>query len=151
MADTDDEAIERARRIAQWMIDAGSFATFLGIQVEEAAPGYCRAALLVREDMLNPLRLTHGGVTFTLADFAFGVACNSHGRATLGLSTTIAYPASSRAGDRLLAEAREESRGNRTGLYRVEVRRGDGTLVGLFQGTAFSTGDSVSRWMDDSG
>ncbi|MBF0144094.1 MAG: hotdog fold thioesterase [Magnetococcales bacterium] len=150
MSQPTEEESERRRalKIARWMIDQGSFARLLGLEVVEAAPGYCLAALTVRADMLNPLKTTHGGITFTLADFAFGVACNSHGMATFGLSTTISYPAISREGDRLTAEAREESRGRRTGLYRVEVRRDDGTLVGLFMGTSYSTGEPVDKWME---
>jgi acyl-coenzyme A thioesterase PaaI-like protein len=30
--------------------------------------------------MVNALGYPHGGVIFTLADFTFGAACNSHGK-----------------------------------------------------------------------
>ena len=124
------------------------FARLLGIEVEALEPGYCRVALTVRNDMLNAVGLTHGGVTFSLADFAFAVASNSHGTVAVALSAQISYPAASRVGERLVAEAREESLTGRTGLYRIEVRGGDARLVGLFTGTVFRRSDSVMAWMN---
>ena len=40
-------------------------------------------------------------------------------------------------GDRLTAEAREESVGRRIGVYRLQVTRKDGTLVAVAQATAY--------------
>ena len=47
-----------------------------------------------------------------------------------------------------VTEALQESLGGRTGLYRVEVRRGDGTLVGLFTGTVFRRSDAIGPAAD---
>lgn len=133
--------------IAAWMAEHDRVARHFGVRVEEARAGYCRCALTVREDMLNAVGITQGGVTFTLADFAFAVASNSHGRTAVALSATIQFPASSRVGDILTAEAVEESRSRRTGIYNIRVTRGDGTPVALFTGTVFVRDDAVSDWV----
>lgn len=124
------------------------FANLLGISLEEVRPGYSRVALTVTDNMLNAVGLTHGGVTFSLADFAFAVAANSHGQVAVALSAQINYPAAGSAGDRLTAEAREESKSDKTGLYTIEVRRGDNRLMALFTGSVFRRNDDVSHWMN---
>ncbi len=141
------EKAQQAEEIGRWMEQQDKFARLLDIQLEAARPGYARASLTVRPDMLNAVKVTQGGVTFTLADFAFAVASNSHGTTSLALSTQLSFPGSSREGDRLVAEAREENSTRRTGLYTVEVKTGEGQLVGLFSGTVFRRSDKIAEWM----
>ncbi len=139
----ENEAQHQAEVVGHWMAEADLFARGLGIRLVSVAPGRCEVTMPVTEAMHNGVGTTHGGATFTLADFAFAIAANSHGRTAVALSTQMSYPAASRAGDTLTAVAAEESLGGRTGLYRVEVRRGDGTLVGLFTGTVFRRSDAI--------
>jgi len=141
------ETAQQAEAIGHWMEQQDKFARLLDIKLDSVKPGYARASLTVRPDMLNAVRVTQGGVTFTLADFAFAVASNSHGTTSLALSTQLSFPGSSREGDRLIAEAREESSTRRTGLYTVEVKTGEGQLVGLFSGTVFRRSDKIAEWM----
>ena len=138
---------QQAERIGQWMAQNDRFARRLGIELEAASPGFCQVALTVTKDMLNAVGVTHGGVTFSLADFAFAVASNSHGKVSLALSAQINYPAASRAGERLTAIAREQSGNRRTGLYSVEVRNSDGTLTGLFSGTVYRRSEELASHM----
>ena len=142
------DQLPQAERIGRWLARRDRFARLLGIELEEVGPGFCRVGLTVTGDMLNAVGLTHGGVTFSLADFAFAVASNSHGRVAVALSAQMSYPAASRQGDRLTAQAREDNRTGRTGLYTIEVRGQDGTLVGLFTGTVFRRSDSLADWMN---
>ncbi|MEW8042889.1 MAG: hydroxyphenylacetyl-CoA thioesterase PaaI [gamma proteobacterium symbiont of Phacoides pectinatus] len=136
------------RQIADWMQEHDRYARLLGMRVEEVAPGSCRVGMTVTADMLNSVGITHGGVTFGLADFAFAVASNSHGRVAVALNAQINYPAASRKGERLTAEARELSRSGRTGLYSIEVRTAAGDLAALFTGTVFRRSDNISEWME---
>ena len=123
------------------------FARRLGMPLEQTALGFCKVGMTVTGDMLNAVGLTHGGVTFGLADFAFAVASNSHGKVAVALSAQINYPAASREGDRLTAIAVEDNKSGRTGLYTIEVRRQDNDLVGLFTGTVYRRSDTLSDWM----
>jgi acyl-CoA thioesterase len=80
---------------------------------------------------------------FTLADTAFAYACNAYNRVTVALGAEITFVAPARAGEVLIATARERSRSGRAGVYDVEVTRHDGTLVALFRGTSYETRGEV--------
>ena len=97
--------------------------------------------------MLNAVGITHGGVTFALADFAFAVASNSHGKTAVAITAQINYPSASHAGDRLVAEAREASKTGRTGLYNIEVRTAENELIAMFTGTVYRRSDDVTTWI----
>ncbi len=133
--------------IATWMVENDQAARALGIRLEEVAPGSCRVSMEVRADMLNAIGLTQGGVTFTLADFAFAVASNSHGRTAVALNANMVFNAASRLGDILTARASEASLGGRTGTYTVEVTNHNDQLVGLFTGTVFRRSERISEYM----
>ena len=121
------------------MLASDAFSRWLGIEVTELRPGACSVRMTVREEMLNGFGVCHGGVTFSLADSALAFASNTHGRVTVSVENSIAYPASVRAGDVLTAAAEEESAGNRLAFYRVAVRNQGGTIVALFRGTVYRT------------
>ncbi len=125
---------EKAWQIARYMREHDKVAVWLGVELLEVRPGYARMSLKIRPDMLNAAGVCQGGVTFSLADFAFAVASNSHGKLALAVSAQIYYPAAAREGETLIAEAREVNLTEKTGLYEVTVRKEDGTLVGFFTG-----------------
>jgi len=139
----EDTAQRLAQAVGAAMYARDHAARALGITVEEIGPGFARCRMTVREDMLNGHGTCHGGLTFTLADTAFAYACNACNRATVALAAQISFTAPARAGEVLLASARERSRSGRTGVYDVEVSRSDGTPVALFRGNAYETRDQV--------
>ena len=123
------------RRIA-----ADPYGRRLGIELLDLAPGYCRAALRLEPDMLNFHGSPHGGVIFSLADFAFGGACNGHGDPAVALTVTIQFLAAPRAGSRLVGEARATRQGKRAGFYAMTVTdETDGTVVASCQAVALRT------------
>ncbi len=144
----DEHEHSEAERIGRWMEQNDRLARLLGMRLESVQPGACRVSMEVTGDMLNAVGLTHGGATYSLADFAFAVASNSHGTVAVALNTQMSYPAASRQGDVLTAEARENVCGSKTGLYTIEVRTQKGKLAGLFTGTVFRRGEPIAEWMD---
>jgi acyl-CoA thioesterase len=115
----------------------------LGIALEAIAPGAAVCRMTVRDDMVQGHGTCHGGIVFTLADTAFAYACNAYNRVTVALGAEITFIAPARAGEVLTAKASERSRAGRTGVYDVEVRSGEGTLVALFRGTSYETRGEV--------
>ncbi len=75
----------------------------------------------VAPHMLNGHGSCHGGFIFALADSAFAFACNSRGRARWRRAAAITYLRPVRAGERLVATARELALAGRSGLYDVQV------------------------------
>ncbi|MBI1737278.1 MAG: hotdog fold thioesterase [Candidatus Rokubacteria bacterium] len=110
-------------------VSADPWARALGIEYLTVARGYCKVALTLAPHMVNFQGRPHGGVIFTLADVAFGAACNSHGEPAVALNLTISYLAAAEAGTRLVAEGREVRQGRRAGFYDVTVSTEDGRVV----------------------
>lgn len=111
-----------------------AFARFLGAEVEIVGPGHSRVLLTITEQMTNFHGMTHGGVVFALGDLAFAAAGNSRGQVAVALSVNICFLNPSRAGDRLVAEARECHLRGRTGLYEITVvEEKTGTLIARSQ------------------
>ena len=72
-------------------IAADPYGRWLGIELLELRPGYCRAGLTLAPHMANFHGSPHGGAIFSLADFAFGGACNGHGEPAVALTVTIQF------------------------------------------------------------
>ncbi len=102
-----------------------NFPNRLGVELEELAPGYSRVSLQVEEGMTNFHGITHGGALFTLADTAFGLASNSRGTA-VALQMSANFLAPSGPGEKLTATCREEHLTRSTGIYSIEVEKGEG-------------------------
>lgn len=113
------------------------FAIFLGAECVDAGPGSAVMRMTVAKQHLNFNGTCHGGVLFSLADTAFGLASNSHGRLAAAVDAHIGFTAPVRVGDELIATAREVNRSNRIGTYRVDVRRADDSIVAAFTGTVY--------------
>ncbi len=136
-----------AEQIGRWMEQNDRFARMLGVELEEVGEGHAKASLEVTGDMLNALGIIQGGATFTLADFAFAVASNSHATVAVSLSAQITYTAPGQLGERLTASAREITKTRSTGLYQVEVHNSEGQLIALFTGTVYRRKDGLEKWM----
>jgi acyl-CoA thioesterase len=111
------------------MLAADRASAALGIEVLEHGPGWARAQMLVRPDMINGHDLAHGGLIFCLADTAFACACNGWGPVTVAAGAEISFLRAARVGDQLEATARVRSRSGRRGIYEVTVRRGDDVIA----------------------
>jgi len=128
-------AAERVRRLAA----RDPFVAGLGIRCVDAGPGRAAVAMAITAAHLNFNGTCHGGVIFSLADTAFGLASNSHGTIAAGIDAHITYHVAAQADDTLTATAVEVSRTRKIAVYRVDVNRADGTLVSSFTGTVYLT------------
>ena len=117
------------------------FAAHAGIEILDTGPGRARACLEIQPHHLNGMDVVQGGAIFTLADFAFALAANSHGVKTTGLSAAVHWLRPVRAG-RLVAEAAEVSCARRIATYSVRITDSEGALVATFHGTGYRLADS---------
>jgi acyl-CoA thioesterase len=118
------------------------FAAGAGIRLVDCGPGRAVARLTLRPGHLNGVGVAQGGAIFTLADFAFAVACNTHGPVALAIDVAISFLVATTRGT-LTATAIEVARSARLSRVEVEVRDASGTRVALFHGTAYVTRDSI--------
>lgn len=122
-------AEEVARLSTREMLGADAASAMLGVRLVSVVPGDAVLAMVVRDDMVNGWGLCHGGLIASLADSAFAVACNSRGQVTVASGFDVTFVEPGRAGDELVAEAREVSLRGRSGLYDVTVRRSSDDVV----------------------
>jgi len=119
------------------------YAELSNIELVTAGPGRATAKMTLHPHHLNALGTVQGGAIFTLADFTFAVACNSHGTMAVALDVSIVFMKAATTGT-LRAEAREISKNFKVGLYLVEVKDDADDLVAQFQGMAYRKKDKLS-------
>ncbi|MDP2686259.1 MAG: hotdog fold thioesterase [Aequorivita sp.] len=127
-----------AEKIPHKMLSQDAFSTWLGIEILEVGKGKCKVGMTVRKEMLNSMDKAHGGISYSLADTAFGFAANTHGKYAVSIETSINHIEALNEGDYLTAESVIEKVNNKLGFNIVEVKRG-AELVALFKGVVYRT------------
>ena len=130
--------IENVKRCLQH----DQFAHRSNIELLTVSPGHATAKMKLHPHHLNGLGTVQGGAIFTLADFCFAAACNSHGTVAVALNVSITFMKAALTGS-LWAEAREISKNFKVGSYAVEVKDDQGDLVAQFQGLAYRKKDKL--------
>ncbi len=120
------------------MLSQDAYSQWLGIQILESEIGRVKLAMTIRKEMLNSMNYAHGGISYSLADTAFGFTSNTHGKYAVSIETSINHIEALEEGDELIAECVIEKVNNKLGFNVVEVRRGD-DLVALFKGVVYRT------------
>ena len=126
------QQLAEAAAAAMYARDRASFA--LGMKLLQVGPGLASMQMAIREDMANVHDTCHGGLIFTLADSAFGYACNSHNKNAVAVTCMIEYMRPAYVGDVLTATGREQGLEGRNGVYDIRVENQKGELVALFRG-----------------
>lgn len=135
-----DPGIEaRLRRLA----GQDNFNAALGIEFVEGGVGHVVLRLKVGQGHLNFYGYCHGGVIFTLADAAFGLATNSRESVSVAIDAHITFANPVREGDLLTATATEITARRSISTFRIQVELADGKPVSSFSGTAYNTGKPI--------
>ncbi|OAB79702.1 PaaI family thioesterase [Cochleicola gelatinilyticus] len=121
------------------MLSQDAFSQWLGIEILECERGRCKVGMTIRNEMLNSMGKAHGGISYALADTAFGFSANTHGKYAVSIDTSINHIEALEEGDYLTAEATLDLQKTKVGFNIVEVKRGE-ELVALFKGVAYRTG-----------
>lgn len=130
--------MKKGTSIPYKMLSLDPFSSWLGIEILECEIGRCKVAMTVREEMLNSMGKAHGGITYALADTAFGFAANTHGKFAVSIETSINHIEAVEAGDYLVAEAVIDVTKTKLGFNVIEVKRGE-EMVALFKGVVYRT------------
>ncbi|WP_350293867.1 hotdog fold thioesterase [uncultured Croceitalea sp.] len=120
------------------MLSQDPYSSWLGIEILECEIGRCKVGMTVRKEMLNSMGKAHGGISYALADTAFGFAANTHGKYAVSIETSINHIEALNEGDELVAESVIEKVNNKLGFNIIEVKRKE-ELVALFKGVVYRT------------
>ncbi len=102
-------------------VETEPFAKKFGIRLIDLEEGYSKVEMELTHDMENLFGMAHGGALFALIDEAFETASNSHGTLAVALNMNITYISPPSQASRLIAEAREISRTQRTAVYDIKL------------------------------
>jgi acyl-CoA thioesterase len=127
---------------------ADAFAAHNGMTIVEVREGYARAEMTLQSLHMNGANTVHGGALFTLADFAFAAASNSHGQLALSINSSISIFKGARRG-KLVAEAREVSHAPKLAGFAVEVRDEAGELLASFSGMVYRKSVALESLLPD--
>lgn len=128
----------KSEDIPHKMLSQDPFSQWLGIEIIEVEKGRCKVGMTVRKEMLNSMSKAHGGISYSLADTAFGFSANTHGKYAVSIETSINHIEALEEGDYITAEAVTDIVKTRVGFNIVEVKRGE-DIVALFKGVVYRT------------
>lgn len=117
-------------------IENDKFAKSVGIELLEVSLGYAKAKMEIKDIHHNSINTVHGGAIFTLADFTFAVAANTHNKMSVALNVSISFLKAISEGV-LIAEAQEISVNPKIATYKILVSNDLGELIATFEGMAY--------------
>ena len=122
MTDTYLEQMREKYAVDRFAIEAA------GAQIDSCSDGHAVCSLAISPIHLNGHGGVMGGVTFTLADFAFAVACDAMRVKAVTLSSSVQY-LSAPKGTRLIAEATRVREGRTACFDSVSVHDDTGRHI----------------------
>ena len=123
-----------ALHVGKGMMAKDEASKAMGMRLTHISPGAAHLEMLVRPDMLNGFATCHGGMITTLADSAFGFACNSYNELTVASGLSVDFVAPAFEGDVLTARASEVTLSKSTGVYDVMVFNQNADCIAVFRG-----------------
>jgi acyl-CoA thioesterase len=129
----------RIKKLEQMLLN-DRFAAHNDIRLVSVKKGLAIAEMTVTENHLNGVNIIQGGALFTLADFAFAAASNSHGRIAVATNANISFFKGVTSG-KVTAVATELNSGKTLSNYTVEITDESGSKIAFFTGTAFQKGE----------
>ena len=111
----------KGKDIPHKMLSQDAYSTWLGIEILESKVGYVKVGMTIRKEMLNSMNFAHGGITYSLADTAFGFTANTHGKYAVSIETSINHIEALVEGDYITAEATVDKQKMKIGFNIVAV------------------------------
>lgn len=128
------------KEIIDKMMASDEMSRWLGIEVLNYNPGSVSLRMTVRQEMVNGFDVTHGGITYSLADSALAFSANSHGIRSMSIETSISHFKPVRTGDILTVNTKELTLTRKTGVYAMEILNQNEEMVAHFKGTVYRSG-----------
>lgn len=131
------------KEIHQILSTYDHFARHNGIELLDIGPGWAKASMKIKPFHYNAAGTVHGGAIFTLADFAFAAASNSHGNLAMAINASISFVKAATKGA-LYAEASEQSINPKLASYAIRITDNENDVVAIFQGMVYRKKESLS-------
>ena len=124
------------------LLSKDRYARHCGIELVDVGPGTATVRMTIGDEHRNGVGMVHGGAIFTLADFAFAAASNSHGPIAVAINANISFVKAAMEGA-LTAVAQETSINHKLATYEIKVTDDANDLVATFHGMVYRKGDAI--------
>lgn len=131
-------------KVKTFLSDNDRFAKANDIKLIEVGEGYAKTSMKINDKHLNAADVVHGGAIFTLADFAFAAASNSHDSLALAINASISFIRAAKSGT-LYASAKEIDRNRKLASYRIDVSDDENNIIAIFQGMVYIKSDVLLK------
>lgn len=115
----------------------GQYAKHLGIKLTSLEEGKAETKVTVTKEHLNFNGICNGGLIFSLADYAFAAASNSHGQVAVGINVHMTYLEPGQIGNILTCTAKEIKKTARLAIYEMTVRNEENELIARMEGMVY--------------
>ena len=123
--------------LEKFFLENDRFAKANEMKIDKIDTGYAKVSMVVKEEHLNSADVCHGGAIFSLADYAFAIASNSHGTLALSINASINFINGAKKSEKLIAVANEIDKNFKLGSYTVTVTNEDDKTIAIFQGMVY--------------
>lgn len=113
------------------------FSKHLDFEIVHISPGYAQVKTKIKPYFLNGVQIVHGGVIFSLADYAFALASNTSHETGIAISVHIQFIKSACLEDEIQAESKLISRSKRLGTFSGCVVNQKKEILAQFQSMAY--------------
>lgn len=135
-----EDHVEKVKRLIN---EKDALISLFKMTIVELKAGSSVVSMKIEKGHVNAAGYCHGGVIFSLADVAFALACNSHGKLAVALDMSISFIKAVSPGTKITARCIERHRGKSTGRYTIEVMDNENNLIALLKATAFRIGTQI--------
>lgn len=119
------------------MMNEDAYSQWLGIQILDISPGFCKLQITVRSEMLNGHQTAHGGISYAISDSALAFAANSRGQKAVSIETSISHIAPAFENDILTVICEEINCGKTIARYESTIYNQHNKIIAKFIGTVF--------------
>jgi acyl-CoA thioesterase len=137
----DEQLIGRRWKAARHILAKDPASRSHGVEIVDVTENSVEVIMPTGVDDSNGVGITHGGLSYFLADTAVGIASNLGEDTNVTSSATVTYLAPGPLGETLRAICTGPVAGaGRTSIYRTEVTREDGQSIVVVQSTMMKLG-----------
>jgi len=116
----------------------------MGIEILEAAPGYCKVCCTITNEMTNAYGVTHGGIVFSLADTALAFSASTYGKVALAIDNSISFMQKTLPGQKIIATSTVLHQTHKTAVFDIKITRDEGgDLIAQMKGTIYRTSKDI--------
>ena len=106
------------------------------IILEELELNHSKISMVIEQRHLNPSKIVHGGIIFSLADTAMGIAARTNDSNVVTVNAQIDYLRPAKT-SKLYATAESIRVGHKVAVYKTEIKDENDKLVAVCTGTFF--------------